>query len=210
MHLFSRTATLTGPPRESSAWARDITAYVNEHTSKQVTLWASTFGRPVGTLTWATWVDSFADMQAAFAGLLDDDGYDDMLRRGSDFIHAPAVDMLRELVHGELGDEVPPIGAVSMMTTATISNGKYEEGVTWGAEMAAHVQSITNLRSFFLRDVFGTFGQVTWLVGAPDMAGIDTATAAINADLDYLKRIGDVGDMFVTGSGRQGMSTRIA
>jgi hypothetical protein len=58
--------------------------------------------------------------------------------------------------------------------------------------------------------VFGTFGQVTWLASAPDAAGADAGMAAINADADYLKRLGDVGELFVPASGRQAMSTRIA
>jgi hypothetical protein len=210
MYLFSRTVTLGGLPRASSAWAVEITSYVNDHTDKDVTLWSSTFGMPLGTLTWATWVDSLADIQASFGGLLEDDGYESLLARGAELTTAPGADMLREVVYGELGDQAPPIGAVSTMTTATIANGKYGEGVAWGAQMAEHVQSLTGNRSFFLRDVFGTFGQVTWLTGAADAAATDAAMTAINGDAEYLKRLGDVGDLFLPGSGRQAMATRIA
>jgi hypothetical protein len=210
MYLFSRTVTLGGLPRASSAWAVEITSYVNDHTDKDVTLWSSTFGMPLGTLTWATWVDSLAEIQASFGGLLEDDGYESLLARGAEFTTAPGADMLREVVYGELGDQAPPIGAVSTMTTATIANGKYGEGVAWGAQMAEHVQSLTGNRSFFLRDVFGTFGQVTWLTGAADAAATDAAMTAINGDAEYLKRLGDVGDLFLPGSGRQAMATRIA
>jgi hypothetical protein len=210
MYLFSRTVTLGGLPRASTSWAAEITTYVNDHSDKVVTLWSSTFGMPLGTLTWATWVDSLADMQASFAGLLADDGYESLLARGAEFTNAPGSDMLREVVYGELGEDVPPIGAVSTMTTATVANGKYVEGVAWGAEMAAHVQSLTGNRSFFLRDVFGTFGQVTWIAGAADAAATDAAMAVVNGDSEYLKRLGDIGDLFIPGSGRQAMSTRIA
>jgi hypothetical protein len=210
MHLYSRTVTLTGPPRASMAWAMEITSYVNAHTDKQTALWSSLFGRPIGTLSWVTWVDSIADLQASFAGLADDDGFHELLGAGREFLLAPPEDALRELISGELMAEGPAVGSVSMMTTATVGNGKYEEAITWGAEMAAHVRTVTQLPSLFLRDVFGTFGQVTWIGGAPNAAAADAAMAAINGDLDYLKRIGDVGDLFVEGSGRQMMSTRIA
>lgn len=210
MHLFSRTATLTGPPRASMAWAIEITSYVNAHNEKRTTLWSSQFGRPLGTVSWATWVESIADLQASFAGLLDDDGFHDLLGKGREFLHAPAEDTLREMIYGELTAEGPAVGAVSMMTTATIANGKYEEAMRWGAEMAAHAQTVTQLPSLFLRDVFGTFGQVTWIGAAPNAAAADAAMAAINGDLDYLKRLGDSGDLFVPGSGRQTMATRIA
>ena len=209
MHLFSRVATLSGPPRASMAWATEITAFVNARTSKEVALWSVGFGQPLGTVVWSTWVDGLADIQASFAGLMDDEGYHALLERGRDVLGTGA-DQLRELVHGEPSGDSPPIGAVTSMTTATIANGKYEEALRWGAEMAGHVAQVTGSRTLFLSDVFGAFGQVTWLSGALDAAAADAARAALNADLDYLKRVADAGDLFVEGSARSSMATRIA
>ena len=76
--------------------------------------------------------------------------------------------------------------------------------------MAELVQQVTKLRTLFLVDSYGTFGQVTWLTGAPDLATADAAGEAINNNPDYLKRLSDVGDLFVPGSGQRRMVTRIA
>ena len=83
------------------------------------------------------------------------------------------------------------------MTTAVVANGQYAEAAAWGVEMAELVQEVTNLPTMFLVDSYGTFGQVTWLSGAPDLATADAAGEAINTNPDYLKRLSDVGDLFV-------------
>jgi hypothetical protein len=209
MQLFSRLGTLTGSPRASIKWATDVTAYVNGKVARPVGLWAVGFGQPVGTVAWTAQVDGLADLQATFAGLADDDGYEELLARGREHLAGPAIDVLREVVRGEPGDP-PAVGSISSVTTATVAPGKYEEAMAWGAEMASHVESITSHRTFFLADVYGTFGQVTWITSAPDAAAADAARTAIQSDLDYLKRLGDVGDLFIPGSGRQSMATRIA
>ena len=210
MHLFTRVATLTGPPRATLGWATEMTAFVNARTAKEVGLWSVDFGLPLGTIAWSTVVDGVADLRSSFEGLMDDDGYHALVERGAEYFAVPAVDQLREVIRGDLTGSRPPIGAVSTMTTAQISNGRYEEAMTWGAEMAAHVQQITSMPTMFLADMFGPFGQVTWISGAPDAAAADAARQAVNADLDYVKRLGDIGDMFLPGSGRQSMATRIA
>ncbi len=71
--------------------------------------------------------------------------------------------------------------------------------------MAELVEQVTGLRTMFLVDSYGTFGQVTWLSGAPDLATGDAAGEAIEANPDYLKRLSDVGDLFVPGSGQRRM-----
>jgi hypothetical protein len=210
MYLFTRLATLRGNQRKSMAWAAEINGYVDAHSDHTLTLWRADFGYPVGTVAWSAWVESHAALNTGFAPLLDDDGYFALLDQGQEFLAAPAEDVLRQPLHGAPTGDGPPIGAVATVTTAVVAGGKYDAGIGWGIEMAQLVEEVTKLPTMFLLDSYGTFGQVTWLSGAPDLASADAASQTINANDKYMKRLGDVGDLFVPGSGRRGLVTRIA
>ncbi|HEY5154356.1 MAG TPA: hypothetical protein VIJ47_06450 [Acidimicrobiales bacterium] len=210
MYLFTRLATLRGNERRTMGWAVEMTGYVNAHSDHTLTLWRTDFGAPVGTVAWSAWVQSQNDLNVGFAALADDDGFFDMVDKGQEFMVAPPMDQLRQAVHGEPTDTPPPIGSVTTVTTAVVANGQYVEAAAWGVEMALLTQEISGLPTMFLIDSYGTFGQVTWLSGAPDLAASDAAGEAINANPDYLKRLGDVGDLFVPASGQRRMATRIA
>ena len=210
MYLFTRLATLRGNERRAMGWAVEMTAYVNDHSDHTVTLWRTDFGAPVGTVAWSAWVESQDALAKGFARLADDDGYFDMVDNGQDFVTDPPQDMLRQSINGDPSGDPPAPGSVTTVTTAVVANGKYAEAGAWGVEMAELVQQVTNLRTLFLVDSYGTFGQVTWLSGAPDLATADAAGDAINNHPDYLKRLSDVGDLFVPGSGQRRLVTRIA
>ena len=210
MYLFTRLATLRGNERKAMGWAVEMTTYVNDHSDHTVTLWRADFGYPVGTVAWSAWVASQDALNKGFARLADDDGYFDMVDKGQEFIVEPPNDMFRQSINGEPASTPPPVGSVTTVTTAVVANGKYAEAGAWGVEMAELVQKVTNLPTLFLVDSYGTFGQVTWLSGAPDLATADAAGEAINTNPDYLKRLSDVGDLFVPGSGQRRLVTRIA
>ncbi len=210
MYLFSRLATLRGNERRSLAWAVEMTNHVNAVSDHTVTLWRADFGYPVGTVAWSAWVESLAALNEGFAMLADDDAYFDLIDAGSELITDPPHDLLRRAVYGEPGAAPPPLGAVTSVTTAVVGNGKYAEATAWGIEMAELVQQITSQPTMFLVDAYGTFGQVTWLSGAPDLASADAGGEAVQANPDYIKRLADVGDLFVPGSGQQRLVTRVA
>jgi hypothetical protein len=210
MLLFSRLGTLTGNPRQAMTWAAEINGYVNAHSDHDLTLWRADFGFPVGTVAWSTWVESQESMAAGFAALADDDGYFAMLDQGAEFLTTPAQDILRDAVHGGPGDTAPPLGAVAAVTTAVIAGGQYGDAIAWSVEMAQLVEEVTKLPSSFFVDSFGTFGQVTWISAAPDLATARATGEAINTNDQYLKRLSDVGELFVQGSGHRSQATRVA
>ena len=119
------------------------------------------------------------------------------------------MDSLGEPIHGELGDP-PPVGSVVLVNTAEIAPGKYADAFAWGVGVAQHVESVTGTPVGFMRDLFGPFGQVTWISGHADAAAADAANAAMNGDEGYTKMLGDIGGMFVENSGHASMATRIA
>lgn len=210
MFLFSRTANLRGDERHAMTWAAEMTAHVDAHSDHEVTCWRASFGHPVGTVSWTCWSESQTALEAGFAGLATDDGYFEKVAAAGDMIASPPEDRLRRLLHGERASTPPPIGAVSTVTTAIMANGRYEKAMGWGVEMATFVEKLTHLPTYFLLDSYGTFGAVTWIVGAPDLASADAAGDLLDSNHDYLKRIDEAEKLFVPGSGRRAMFARIA
>jgi len=192
------------------AWAAEMCAYVDSHSSHDVSLWRADFGYPVGSVVWSARVDSLHAMNEGFAALADDNGYHTMVEKGLEYLTTPPEDEFRQMIHGGSGDTPPPIGSVATVTTAVVANGRYADAMAWGVEMAQLVEEVTSLPTMFLIDSFGTFGSVTWISGAPDLATADTTGEAINTNADYLKRLEAVGDLFVPASGQRGLLTRIA
>ena len=209
MQLFTRRVHLVGPPRETMAYATDMCSYVAEKTGRDIALWAAMFGAPIGTMFYTVRVDGLADLQAATASFVDDDEYHAKLTAGGTFLGAPAEDSIATPLFGELGD-APPVGSFAQVTSAVISAGKYKDAFTWGVEIAGYTAELTGLPAMFLAGQFGAFGNVTWVGGAPDLATVDRSMATVNSDAGYLERLGAAKELFVEGSGQQGLLTRVA
>ena len=211
MHLFTRTGVLGGDPDASMAWAAKIGTHVAETTGRQLTTWWAGYGFPVGTVVWASWVEGHADVEKAFGGLGADSAYQALVAEGQAFQTAPYQDDLRQVIFGgpTEGDELPPLGATASVTTAVAAAGKYAEAMAWGAEMAALAASVTGSPETFMSDVFGTFGQVTWLGGAADAAATDAASEAISGSAEYMEMLGRSGGLFEPSSGHNALYYRI-
>jgi hypothetical protein len=192
------------------AWAAEINAYVSKKSGRPIALWSVGFGQPVGTVIWTVAVDSHADLQAAFAGLREDDGYYALLEKGAAFVTSPMVDTLREVVHGAPTPGGRPVGAVALLTTATMTVERGADAVAWSVEVASYVTSVTGDPGMFLLDSYGTFGQATWIGAAADMAAVDAASAKLQTDPGYLKRLAASGGLFIPGSGHRSIATRMA
>lgn len=210
MQLFTRRVHLVGPPADTMAYATGMRDFVAERTGRDIALWSGLFGGPMGTMFYAMRVDGLADLAAATASLAEDPDYHRRLAEGRDFVGAPAEDSLATPIHGELGEESPPVGSYAQIVTATIANGMYERALGWGAEMAAYTASLTGVPEMFLAGQFGAFGNVSWIGVSPDAATVDRAMATVNGDPEYMKRLGEAGELFAEGSGLQALLTRIA
>ena len=209
MQLFTRRVHLVGPPRETMAYAADICGYVADKTGRDIALWSAMFGAPIGTMFFTVRVDGLADLQAATASFLDDDQYHEKLAAGREFASGPAEDSLGTPLYGELGDP-PPVGSYAQVTSAVIAAGKYAEAFAWGADVAGYVSKLSGVPSMFLAGQFGAFGNVTWIGVAPDLETVDRSMATVNADAGYVERLGAATDLFVDGSGQQGLLVRVA
>ena len=209
MQLFSRQVQLTGPFSETSAYAADMTAHVSGLIGREVSLWSTVFGAPLGTMTYTLRVDGVADVLAISAQVLADADFHAKLAKGADYAVGNAEDRLLQPLNAELGDP-PPVGSMAVITSAVMANGAYEKAIAWGLDMAQHATSVTGLPTLFLVEQYGSFGSVGWIAVAADGAAVDAGNAALNGDADYLKKLGAAGELFMEGSGQRYLSTRVA
>ena len=209
MQLFTRQVQLSGPFADTMAYATDMTAHVSGLTGREIALWSTVFGAPLGTLTYTVRVDGVADLQTISAQVLADAEYHAKLAKGAEYAVGNAEDRLLQPLNAELGDP-PPVGSMAVVTTALMANGAYEKAIAWSLDMAQHATSVTGIPTLFVAEQYGPFGSVGWIGVAADGAAVDAANAALNGDADYLKKLGAAGELFVEGSGHRVLSTRVA
>jgi hypothetical protein len=209
MYLFSRWATLAGNPRPSMAWALEAAAFVADKTGREVSTWSVAFGAPVGTVVWSMRVESLADMNAAFAPLADDDAWYETIDKGAQFMTTGSQDHLREVVRAPSDLTSPPVGSAATLISAVAANGMLGAATEWGADIAGFVESLTGQPTAFLVDAFDDFGRMSWIGVAPDFAAVDDANGKLATDPGYHERLARTGELFVPGSGRSVLLSRV-
>ena len=210
MYQFGRLLTLQGDPRETMPWATEVTAHVNSLTDMNVTLWGTVFGYPVGTLAWSAIVEGRAQLGAEMVKMPADNAYLDLVSKAQDWVTAPAQDIFRKVVHGGPGDAPPAVGAVASITQAVAATGKMPEAVAWAVDMAQHASSVTGTNVSLLVNAYGDFGGMAFISTVADMATADAAADALQADADYVGKIGASSGLFVDGSAHQSLLQRLA
>ncbi len=209
MLLFSRQVTLTGSPKRTLPWATEITAYVNSHSSLDVSLWASNFGYPLGTMAWTAMVESQSQLAAGTASLLADPGYLDLIDGAADLVTTPGEDQLAELIHGTPG-EPGGIGSIAQVTTAAAIVDQMASAIGFAVDIAQHIEGVTGTPIFVLTNLFGGMGGVSWISVQPDMEAVDMARAKMQTDSSYLERVAKTKGLFIPGSGHVSQAVRVA
>jgi hypothetical protein len=210
MFQFARVLTLQGDPRETMPWATEITAKAMSITGLDISLWGSVFGYPTGTLAWSTIVEGRAHLGTAMAKLPADNAYLDLVLKAQEWVTGPAEDIFRSLVHGGPGDEPPAVGAVASVTQAVAATGKLPEAMAWAVDMAQHASSVTGTNVSLLANAYGDFGGMAFISTVADMATADAAAETLQADGDYIGKIGASTGLFVDGSAHQSLLQRLA
>lgn len=209
MQLFTRQLVTTGTEADSLAWATEIASVASATMGAEIAVWSAAFGAPVGAFAFTMRVEGVADLMEKAAPLADDAAYQAALAKGAEIMVGPPEDRLATPLSGELGDP-PPVGAWAVVTNAVIANGKYEEAVGWGIDVAEHVTSVSGMPVGLMMQEYGTFGQLTWIGVGADAAAVDASAAATNGDAAYIKKLSAAGELFVPGSGQRSLVTRVA
>ena len=210
MYLFTRVRTARASRLgDALAYAREARDFVNEHTDAEVSLHATVFGRPVGTLTWASLVEGRAQFADGQAALMTNPDYVAMVERGGELFEDNGEDFLRQFIHmnGIGPDQEPPV--CSQGWSAQIANGQYDHATAWAVDIADHVAGLTGIGVATLADSYGPFGTITW-VGALDSAQhADAVNEQLLADAEWVKRLNYAEDLFLPGSGRVWLNRRL-
>lgn len=210
MLLYSRTSMIVGPPNEVLPTLAAITAKVSDLSGREVSLWAGGPGFPVGTYSWATRIESHADIGDMATKLAADADFSALVATMLKYRAGDTVDSVRSLIHGQPGDGLPPVGSLVAATTAQIANGNIGAAMAWGAEVAEIASATTGAQVNYYREMYGPFGSVAWMTVQPDGAAVDAAQEALGSNPDYLAKIDEGTPLFLPGAANQGIATRIA
>lgn len=211
MYLFTRDVLVTGDPRKVMPIAVAITEVVSKKAGVPVSLWAGVLGAPMGTLSYSTFIQSMAELDAIESTLMADEEYLDRVNEAMQYVVGSPQDRLLEILHTAGGEyRRAEVGAVVQVTTAQCANARFGAALGWSIEAADLVAEITGLPTMFGRGVADQFGAVAWIGAAPNMAGIDAANEALAKDARYLTKLDSMGDVFLPGSGAVRFSRRIA
>lgn len=210
MQLFTRRVQMTGPPAELMAYYTEMQAFASGLAGREIALWNIVMGAPVGSAAYTMRVEGLADLSATMQAIVGDAEYTERVSGMVDRIAAPTEDTIATVLHGELGDESPPVGAYGVVTSALIGNGAYADAVAWGVDVAQYASQVGGLPVIFTMDGFGDFGRVNWVSVGPDVGSVDNSLNALTADAGYVERMGQTGDLFVPGSGTRMLAYRAA
>lgn len=211
MIIFQRMITFQAPPQDVTPWALEITEAVNERTDLNVSLWQGLFGVPAGTLVWSSLVENLTVIETAMATLSADSDIAELSSKGQAWSVAPPEDLLLRMVHSAGGEYVrPDVGAYAEGVRAQPAGGRLARAAGWGVEIADVHSRITHSSVLFCTSAYGGYGEMVWLAMYDSAAAVDRAAEAVAKDEDYLAKLDSAGDLFVDGSVRRLLSTRLA
>ncbi len=211
MYLFSRTVTMRGNPRDTTAFAKEMCELVNDRSTFDVSLWQVLFGAPAGTYSFSMLVESRAAFVAGQAALLGDSEYLDAIDRAQEFVDQPPQDRLVSMVHHAGGElRRADVGSCADIIAAQAEVDRMTDTLAWSVGMADLAASISGYPVHLGTVEHGPFGELQWTSTVPDIGEVDRVADLLAKDEDYLRRLGDAKGLFVPASGRQLLALRIA
>lgn len=200
MYLFNRSRCAR-PEKifEATAWAIEIGAKAGAAMGHEIAVWSSLISEDVGRITWSTRYDTLADWETAGLKAIADDGYVTGLAGADGLFDGPVRDGLVEIVHGASAGAVPKFEYVTIIS-ATATGGSFADAMAHGVALASAASAASGLNTVFTVDVTGNFGGVKWITGYPNIASMEAARHAVNADPTVLQLLDAGGRLFVDGS----------
>jgi hypothetical protein len=200
MYLFTRSWRVD-PEHIVKAleWAGEITETGRNVSGLQIDAWNTVLSPELGTVVWSAWAESIAQIQQAGDALMADSGYLKAVEKGADYFEGQASDGLAVLVHGDVNLDDNSFEYVGV-ATASLANGRLQDGMAAGVEIADHVAKVTGDNTLFVVNTTGIFGGVAWITPMADSAAVDAGEAALMADADWLGLLDRVGSVFNPGA----------
>jgi hypothetical protein len=210
MYLFYRSVRLRMTDvRDQLTWATAITEKVNHISETPVSLWTSVFSPGSGTLTWTTFADSLAVLEANNDKLLVDNSYLDLVDQAGKWDSGQAIDdgLLQYVVAPEQADQPP---AYTTVVRATLAPGHYARGVEVGIEIAARAKHANGAHTSFASAMTGAYGEVSWLTGFDSIEAMEEAQQKLGGDMSFVSYIdSDASEAYLPGATTQTIYRRI-
>ena len=196
MYLFTRSWRVdTEHVSKALEWVGEITETGRKLTGLQIDAWTAVLSPELGTVVWSLWSESIAQIQEAGDKLTADSGYLKSVEKAADYFDGHGTDGLAALVHGDLNLDDNSFEYVGV-ATATAANGRLQNAMAAGIEIADHVKKVTGDNTLFVVNSTGPFGGCAWLTPMADSTAVDAGEAALMADADWVPLIDRVGTAF--------------
>lgn len=200
MYLFNRTRSArTESIMEATAWGVEIAAKASAISGVEIALWASALSDDIGRLSWTARFDDLAQWDDLGNKLIADEAYMASIAGAADLFSGPVRDGMVEIVHGAAATPPPRFEYVTVIS-ATATSGNFADALAHGVALASAASAASGMNSLFTVDVTGNFGGVKWITGYPDVASMEAARHAVNADPTVLQLLDAGGRLFVDGS----------
>lgn len=181
------------------AWAMEVTAGVNQHATSEVSLWAGSYGAPVGSYGWSAPLEHLSqvdDLNAAMAG---DAALSAKIGEGANYVADVEPDRLLALAHGEI-TESAPVGSYVGLVRAQAAPGKWVAAGGWAVHIAGVYSEVTGLDVIVASTVAGPMGEISWLVRHADSSSVEAAIAATMSSDKYITEVEGGGEFFLPGA----------
>lgn len=200
MYLFTRAGRIApGSVVEAMTFVSAVTEKVHQETGLDVHAWGASMSPELGTVVWATTVESLADLEAAEDKLAVSDPFIALTEKGAKLFAGPFTDRLAQIVSGQGDPSAQPAHYVTV-ASATAANGKLRQALADGVEVAEAATRISGAQTSFLVDSTGPYGGCSWVAGHPDIASVERGEAALMADDGWLELIDRIGPSFQEGA----------
>jgi hypothetical protein len=193
MYMFYRRGRLAGA--DGIEWAAEIAQAASKISDHQIDLWGTVYSEAFGTVSWTSWFEDLATLQAFSDTLTASEEYQQMAAKGADLIVDGVDDGLMQLLAGAPDPEADPQFVTGV--TAVGAAGNLERSVSAGIDIAETASRITGLNTLFARAMTGAYGGIGWLTGYASMAEYEEAQNALAADPAWLKLIDSTEGAFV-------------
>jgi hypothetical protein len=198
MYLFSKTATIHPDHVPAAvAFSLEAAAHASKITGQQIATWSTVYGGSLADIGWSMRVDSLAANGALWEKLEADRNYTTLIASARGYFTGQVEDSVSQIVaaHGD-----GSIGNYVQVTQAQCAAGRIAEAMAWGVDMSALVHKLTGLNVSMVRPLFGPWASVGWITNAESLADVDRGNDATASDPEYIERIDQGGELFITGS----------
>ena len=197
MYLFARSRSISpAKMRAAVGVAVEAAGRVRELTGLTIWVWSPVLSRQITSVAWTTRVEHLGELEAADDKIMASTEFGDWVEQNDALFTGPLDDAVTQVLYGTPSDEP---SAYVQVAQGTCANGSVAEAMGFGAEIAEAASRITGLQTMFGAGLTGSYGGVVWITGAPDLAAVEAANAALAANDEWGKLVDRAGHAFQPG-----------